>query len=812
MIQKAMIDNYISLLNTKDSALIHSAHIISSPAAIALALVVNAIQAGSTKIAIDIGGCNSISVSDNGPCFDRHDFRYLVQKGYSSNKMEYEHSRGSSLADMSHVATICIVSLSPNSFSRIEAAFFQENAVFLRKFDAKSNTFHSYIDQLDSIQSSEPTLKNVIEIPQILPGYSKIVQASNVFSHIPVRKKYFKDRYQATINSPFKNLFLKDICDALSPVLLSHPRISFTISDSYQGINLMKTSGKLTLDAVFGQIFGTELVQIPISINLEHKSVLLHGFFSSVLSHNPNMQYIYINNYYVKHFEAYDVLNELVKTFKLNAITKAKKFSIKEASNPEMSKYPIYCLLLNFKDESEITVDFIKEPIHNNININITNELSDIFTEASKLFLSKISEIYFPKINLDDELNYSLDLNCNKYINNNSPTTHIRTDKANDLFLKHRKRILDVAHADKRPKSSPGMITASIMNDENNYITQSNGRSYVKINGSFNKDVMYVDTLTGNAYDRIPGTEKTRAISSCDDNSPKRRTLLRPTMMGENSKLEIEFQNEDAMVKWGDNTDDIINPPSNLCMESLQTNSELEKLHSSIRVSPYSRVTKDDINEMKIIGQADYKFIITFIDKGEYNKFFVIDQHAADERIHLEQLEDQLLFLNEKNCIMRTDFESAKYIYLSFSNSEVLSIMLHKSKLENWGILIDLNKDKKENQQTNVIKIKGIPRLFKSRLINKSDNKILKQFLLETVYWWTDNEYMNNKIKDTPSISNLPPSFRQILNSIACRTAIKFGTELTKSKILNILEKLSTCKNPFHCAHGRPSIVPLGNY
>ena len=56
----------------------------------------------------------------------------------------------------------------------------------------------------------------------------------------------------------------------------------------------------------------------------------------------------------------------------------------------------------------------------------------------------------------------------------------------------------------------------------------------------------------------------------------------------------------------------------------------------------------------------------------------------------------------------------------------------------------------------------------------------------------------------------LPSALRDTLNSRACRYAIMFHTELSRTRCKALLRELATtCAFPFQCAHGRPSCVPL---
>ena len=50
------------------------------------------------------------------------------------------------------------------------------------------------------------------------------------------------------------------------------------------------------------------------------------------------------------------------------------------------------------------------------------------------------------------------------------------------------------------------------------------------------------------------------------------------------------------------------------------------------------------------------------------------------------------------------------------------------------------------------------------------------------------------------------------LSSIACRSAIMFGDELSIYQCQTLISQLKKCNNPFVCAHGRPSIIPLMSF
>ena len=49
-------------------------------------------------------------------------------------------------------------------------------------------------------------------------------------------------------------------------------------------------------------------------------------------------------------------------------------------------------------------------------------------------------------------------------------------------------------------------------------------------------------------------------------------------------------------------------------------------------------------------------------------------------------------------------------------------------------------------------------------------------------------------------------SIDEVIKIIACRSAVKAGTELSEGEMAKIFSDLFNCENPFACPHGRPTI------
>jgi len=52
--------------------------------------------------------------------------------------------------------------------------------------------------------------------------------------------------------------------------------------------------------------------------------------------------------------------------------------------------------------------------------------------------------------------------------------------------------------------------------------------------------------------------------------------------------------------------------------------------------------------------------------------------------------------------------------------------------------------------------------------------------------------------------------FRDTLaKSYACHASIKLHQKLSKKEMLELINRLFACKNPFFCPHGRPTIIDI---
>lgn len=202
--------------------------------------------------------------------------------------------------------------------------------------------------------------------------------------------------------------------------------------------------------------------------------------------------------------------------------------------------------------------------------------------------------------------------------------------------------------------------------------------------------------------------------------------------------------------------------------------------HEQVNNTKNTGIFSKEENEIKIqtlqnntdniwpIGQVDNTFIVA----QSKDNLYLIDQHAAHERI----LYDRLVKIN--NDIPMQPFLVP--IYIEASNDEITLIEEYKNEFLKLGV--DVSSGGEE-----MLRISSLPCDIKADDAEEFIKEILKM------------------LTDMKDIS--PSDLRQnVLHCAACHAAIKAGEVLNMRQMRNLIMDLFNTENPFTCPHGRPSI------
>ncbi|XP_063649795.1 DNA mismatch repair protein Mlh3 isoform X2 [Pan troglodytes] len=297
-------------------------------------------------------------------------------------------------------------------------------------------------------------------------------------------------------------------------------------------------------------------------------------------------------------------------------------------------------------------------------------------------------------------------------------------------------------------------------------------------------------------------------------------------------------------------------------VSSGQAESLAVKIHNILY--PY-RFTKGMIHSMQVLQQVDNKFIACLMstkteENGEAggNLLVLVDQHAAHERIRLEQLiietgrscsrkgkpsgairlcgqptyvpgnphysplssKQHLLTTGTLPCSSEYSYEkqqaqgSGRKKLLSSTLIPPLEITVteeqrrllwcyHKN-LEDLGLEFAF-----PDTSDSLVLVGKVPLCFVEREANelrRGRSTVTKSIVEEFIREQLELLQTTGGIQGT-----LPLTVQKVLASQACHGAIKFNDGLSLQESCRLIEALSSCQLPFQCAHGRPSMLPLAD-
>ncbi|MHA1683573.1 MAG: DNA mismatch repair endonuclease MutL [Promethearchaeota archaeon] len=162
----------------------------------------------------------------------------------------------------------------------------------------------------------------------------------------------------------------------------------------------------------------------------------------------------------------------------------------------------------------------------------------------------------------------------------------------------------------------------------------------------------------------------------------------------------------------------------------------------------------------------------------------IVDQHAASERVQYEKIKKKL----ETRGISSQELLIPKPLDLP---SHLLPLLKENlDTLQYFGFVIEIVNEGSAESKDNEITFK----LVKFPFIFHRQVKIsVIQDFLEEVLSLEDKTLENQR--------------EEIINSLACHTAIRSGDVLTQRQIWNLLRELDSCRDPYHCVHGRPTFI-----
>lgn len=203
--------------------------------------------------------------------------------------------------------------------------------------------------------------------------------------------------------------------------------------------------------------------------------------------------------------------------------------------------------------------------------------------------------------------------------------------------------------------------------------------------------------------------------------------------------------------------------------ETVFEQNEAEDKNKNSNIIEHKRNEEHNFN----VWQYRLKYIMVQTESG----LMIIDMHAAHERILYERA---LLMLESQSS-----FAQQLLIPIKFKLTKIdfqIAIEL-KQELFNLGFNFKEGKDE-------TIELYGLPADVKIG----NENKIFQELI---------DQYKEYELKlNLEKRDNLAKSF-------ACHSAVRTGDALKKEEMIRLIDDLFSCKMPYVCPHGRPTVIRI---
>ena len=527
---------------------------------------------------------------------------------------------------------------------------------------------------------------------------------------------------QLFYNTPARRKFLKTamteashVGDLVTRLALSHPEVSFRFINN--GQVKLHTSGNGNLKDVIYHIYGREIASNLIEVDFERKGIHITGYLGKPLISRGN-----------RNFENYFVDGRYIKS---SIISKAIEDGYKDFTMQH--KYPFVVLYLDVDTEH---VDVNVHPTKMDVRFNNQQEIYNTLFAAVDDGLHERELI--PEVTLDDikipeepkesktDLPKKSEAEHTEKLRTSLQSPQNEDEKLQYFMNEMKKRVYSYHEAlhENKQETTPALSNTDSCKPQKNVSVQDSYKTQ--------KDIPVQDSYK---------TQKNIPVQN--SYKPQRNVQAQGSQIAESPNYTAK------------------QVPAE---KPQQLNFFEEKL-----LEPQAKA------EHKIIGQVfDTYWLVEFHDN-----LYIIDQHAAHERVLYEQT------LKGMKTREFTSQLISPPIILNLSMQEAELLRLYMDQFTRIGFEI-------EEFGQDSYAVRAVPdNLFS---IAK------KELLMEMIDSLSDEINRN-----APSINLIDEK----IASMSCKAAVKGNMRLSAAEVDTLITELLSLDNPYHCPHGRPTIIAM---
>ena len=454
--------------------------------------------------------------------------------------------------------------------------------------------------------------------------------------------------------------------------------------------------------------------------------------------------------------------NENIREFDSNNVDNFEENNLKISENDEIEKEDI----LNKKIEIAKTIN------DNEISKKISLGNTFISSNTKELDVNNVNELI--KDATTKMLSIKMVEKQPTQIVNTEEIRNEEFDKTQKIDLSSHNSIQDTVVAEENLNSLPQNTIVLNSKNEKNELSKENINNIQEKDALNNINNEKINS-ENDEFSKI--AEKLMEARLSSDNTQMIDTgRVREALKEENFETNPEF---DKMYKKTFGVD-----PFSVRKEKELEKLEQEKINASGDFS-YPAENMNVFEEKEDYPEISYKFIgivfSTYIIIEIKNEMYIIDQHAAHERIMYEKVKVNYYSEDEKDeqLLLLPDVISLTHKEMAIAKENVEMFAKAGFTFEEFG--------------DNTIKLVTVP-----GMCEELNTKQLFLDILDEI--------------DTVAVTARQEKEDKFIATVACKAAVKAKMKLDEKEVKSLMNKLLELPNPFTCPHGRPTAIKMTKY
>ena len=698
---------------------IAAGEVIERPASVIKEMVENSIDAGAQNIIVEIknGGISYIRVTDDG-------------KGIAQDDLEiaFERHATSKIRSADDLSTVTSMGFRGEALASIAA---------IANVEMTSKTKDQDVGYRITVEAG-----NVLDKQEVGCQNGTSITVRNLFFNTPVRYKFLKKDYT-------ESGYIEDV---ITRIALVHPELAIKLINT--GKTVIQTNGNGDIKTVIYSIYGKDIANGVLPVNYKYEDIEVSGVIGKpeIARSNRSNQLFFVNKRYIKD----------------KTLTAATEQAYKGLI--PIGKFGFVVLNINMNPAK---VDVNVHPAKLEVRFEEENKVFQAVYHAIKNTLLKSELVADPAKEKEMKMQQAMN---NRALTFDERLKNLKESKqttGGGLFgfrKQNEKQIEEYNDIESKIKTNVVEPEPKLQNQ------QVSSEVYVKDATEEPSSAELKEETTGysleNAAKEFEPNSTEEITKEYTQNSVQDSTQSTTPNFTEGETKTVDF---DTMYEKLFGRKPIEDTPKEESKEKENKPEPEEEIGTPVTI--FSQEEQFKKPTYKFVGIVFKTYIILEMN----DEMYILDQHAAHERIMYEKVKKN--YYSEQNkdsqMLLLPDVITLTHKEMDIAKDNLDLFKKAGFTLEEFG--------------DNTLKVTGVP-----TFCLELDTKDL---FLETL------DEINTVARTAKQEKE-----EKFIATVACKAAVKANMALNELEVNSLMNQLLSLPNPFTCPHGRPTVIKMTKY